>query len=509
MIRSGPRILLIGGTYRALCVLERLLERGSRVVAFIGVEGGGERDFCPEILEVCDRASIPARSGHKLGEEIVRWLEDRIRPELAIAVGLRGDVPVAIGGNCRLGLAQISDMLQESGCPGVTLRQRGKRVEELTLADPGETEESADTYMRVIDASVDVIDRFLDELDPRDAEPAQTVPFFRRELPCLDPASLRDDTPGSNTTSLEREVAERLGAERVLALDSPREAFELLYRGIGLERGSAAVCPGVVSSAAVGGLHELGVRASFGDVDPDRLTLQTERVAELITPATRALIVSHALGQPAELDVLYGIAQERRLELIEDAGESLGARFGDSYIGRSPCTCVFRVPLVRAGQRGDAALVTLPAGLAERVEPHAKGLRLGDVAAAAVREELEGLDARVAARRRNASRYGAELARYDAFRVPATPEDAISAYAGYLLRITRYARTTADDLHKLLGESGIETRRLALPLRERDLAGLPATESARATGLLLPIDEGLDPAHQDRLLDAIFGYAIG
>ena len=133
MNRVGPRILLIGGTYRALCVLERLLERGYRVAAFIGIEGGLERDFCPEILEICDRNSIPARSGHKLGEEIVRWLEDRIRPELSISVGVSAEVPVAVGGNCRLGLIEATDLLASPDCPGVTLRQRGKVVSVVEL----------------------------------------------------------------------------------------------------------------------------------------------------------------------------------------------------------------------------------------------------------------------------------------------------------------------------------------------------------------------------------------
>ena len=76
MRRNGPRILLIGGTYRALCVLEQPLERGEHVAAFLGQEREGERDFCSELLEVCDRASIPARSGRKLGEETVRWLDE-------------------------------------------------------------------------------------------------------------------------------------------------------------------------------------------------------------------------------------------------------------------------------------------------------------------------------------------------------------------------------------------------------------------------------------------------
>ncbi len=109
-----------------MCVLERLLERGDRVAAFIGLEGGAERDFCPEILELCDAAAIPARSGHKLGEEIVRWLEDRIRPELAVIVGVDTEVPLSIGGNCRFGLVELIDMFQSKSCPGVILRQRGQ-----------------------------------------------------------------------------------------------------------------------------------------------------------------------------------------------------------------------------------------------------------------------------------------------------------------------------------------------------------------------------------------------
>jgi len=67
----------------------------------------------------------------------------------------------------------------------------------------------------------------------------------------------------------------------------------------------------------------------------------------------------------------------------------------------------------------------------------------------------------------------------------------------------------ADDLGKLLADSGIETRRIQVPAPERELARLPATEQARATGLLLPVEHGLTPADRDRLLDAIFDYAIG
>jgi perosamine synthetase len=507
--RVGPRILLIGGTYRALCALERLLQRGYRVAAFIGVEGGLERDFCPEILEICDRNAIPARSGHKLGEEIVRWLEDRIRPELAIAVGVRAEVPVAVGGNCRLGLIEASDLLSSDSCPGITLRQRGKTVSVVELPGLREEADASLVYMRVVDALVDALDDCLAQLVPV-AVPAHPEVRYAAPAAGVHPDELaRDAGPGPSTDALEQALAHYTGAERTLALRSTREAFALLARGLGLRDGAEVICAAIGSPEAAGGLEAAGARLAFADVHPDRLTVHPERVADLVSPASRALLISHVLGQPAELDRLYGIAQARRLEVVEDGGASLGARFGDSRLGRSPCTCVFGLPLGGECTGIEAALLTLPPALAARVEPLAKDVRLGERAAALALRELRALDARISARRERARSYSAEFARYDAFRVPATPPDALSTHAGYLLRLTRFARTTADDLHKLLAECGIETRRLELAPQDRDLAGLPCAEGARAGGLLLPVDAHVTAAEQERVLDAIFGYAIG
>src|SRR5262245_54244030 len=176
MARNGPRILLIGGTYRAVSVLERLLERGERVVAFIGVEGGGERDFCPEILELCDRAGIPARSGHKLGEEVVRWLEDRIRPELAIALGVHAEIPLSIGGNCRLGLVELSDSFT-SDRPAIVLRQRGQ---ELLRRDADLTPDQAgagDAYLCMLEELTACLEEFLDRHAAPRPEQSFEVPF--------------------------------------------------------------------------------------------------------------------------------------------------------------------------------------------------------------------------------------------------------------------------------------------------------------------------------------------
>jgi dTDP-4-amino-4,6-dideoxygalactose transaminase len=511
MGRNGPRILLVGGTYRAVCVLERLLERGERVVAFIGVEGGGERDFCPEILELCDRAGIPARSGHKLGEEIVRWLEDRIRPDLAIALGVHAEIPLSVGGNCRLGLVEIHDGVGANGRPAIVLRQRGQELvrRELTR-EPEPDEDPGDTYICMLEELCGCLEEFLDRHAQPRSERAFAVPFERAlargdELVALTAQS----EPGPATGELERRAAEYLGAERVLALRSPRAAFAALLGALGLAAGDEVLTPGVVSASAIDALRKTGLAPLFADVHPDRLTLSPAAAAAAIGPHTRALIAAHPLGQPAELDALYALAEERGLEVIEDGCESFGARFGESRLGRSPCSAVFRMPLGSRAPGLEVALVALPAALAAGVERLAAEDRAGDGVASLALAALERWEDRLAARRRIASAYSAEFSRYDAFRVPPTPENALSVYSGYLLRLTRFARAAAEDLTKLLAEGGIETRRLRLPLSERDLAALPAAEHARATGLLLPVDEALTDSQRDRVMDEIFSYAIG
>ena len=509
MGRNGPRILLIGGTYRAVCVLERLLERGERVVAFIGVAGGGERDFCPEILELCDRAGIAARSGHKLGEEVVRWLEDRIRPDLAIALGVHAEIPLSIGGNCRLGLVELVESLAPGSPRSIALRQRGQELMRRELPAVA-SDDAGDAYLCMLDELCGCLEEFLDRHALPRAERAFAVPFETASAPGDELAAIvaRPDA-GPASAELERRAADYLGAERVLALRSPRAAFRALVRALALAKGDEVIVPGIVSAAAVDSLRAAELQPVFADVHPERLTLAPSAAAAAIGSRTRALLVAHPLGQPAELDALYSLAEQRGLEVIEDACESLGARFGDSRVGRSPCATVFRLPLGCRAPGFELAVLALPEALAKDLEPTLAGERAGDGLAALALASLERWEDRLAARRRIASAYSSEFSRYDAFRVPPTPENALSAYSGYLLRLTRFARAAADDLSKLLAEGGIETRRLRLPLMERDLASLPAAEHARATGLLLPIDESLTDSQRDRVMDEIFGYAIG
>jgi dTDP-4-amino-4,6-dideoxygalactose transaminase len=506
----GPRILLVGGTYRALCVLERLLERGERVAAFLGQEREGERDFCSEILEVCDRASVPARSGRKLGEETVRWLEDRIRPELAIAVGLSSAVPLVVGGNCRLGLVEIVDSFQSESCPGVILRQRGQNIITREIPMPTDEEDRGDAYLQIVDEMLLALDEYLDRIEASYASVEVETPFEPRAMSYEDFGRISSMAePGCETESLEGEVAQFLEADHVVAVRSAEEAFTAVLGALGVGEGHEVLVPGIASGAVFEAVRRSGARAVLVDVEPDRLTLDPRCVPEAVTPDTKAMIVSHAFGQPAALDHLYSLAEEFGLELVEDAGESLGARLGPARLGRTPCTAVFRLPVREVGGEPRITLVTLSSALASRAHKAFEGLRVGDGLAALARRTVERCDDVIAVRREIAFEYASSLAPYDAFQIPPTPEDALPVYPAFVVRMMRFARTSAEDLYKLLGESGIETRRIAVPASERDLAQLPVTEEARSNGLLLPVRAGLTKEECEHILDSIFDYAIG
>lgn len=507
----GPRILLMGGNYRALCVLERLLDRGERVVAFIGEEGSGERDFCPEILESCDRASIPARSGRKLGEEIVRWLEDRIRPDLAITVGLRTEVPLAVGGNCRLGMIEVIDLLRSDERPAVVLRQNGHELLRRELPAPlSDSDAAGDLYLQLAEATLLLLDEYLDRISDRQVRPLVSIPYESAPLGLEDLALLveRPD-PGRATDALERAVESHLGAHRVLALTSPASAFALALAALGIEHGDEVLLPGIAPRYVLAALRERGAVLRLVDVDPRTLTLSAERMREMLTPRTRAAVVSHAFGQPADLAALEPIAREAGIALIEDASAAFGASIGARHIGASPSIAAFQLAFAAPAAGCTATLLALPPELEERVLPLSDKLRLCDGAAELALRALARSDAELEVRRRHAQVYSAELGRYDAFQIPASHADRLSAWAGYPLRVTAFARTGAEDLSRLLSESGIEARMIAPLACERELCNVPIAERACSTTVVLPVNSSIDDEMRGVILDTIFDYAIG
>jgi dTDP-4-amino-4,6-dideoxygalactose transaminase len=123
------------------------------------------------------------------------------------------------------------------------------------------------------------------------------------------------------------------GIERYLGLDDRRavstnsctEALHLAARLIGLGPGDEVIAPSFTYVAGHQAMSRTGAEIVFCDVEPDRLSIDPARIAELVTDRTRAILAVDYLGLPCRLDEIMALARERGLRVVEDAAHAFGS----------------------------------------------------------------------------------------------------------------------------------------------------------------------------------------
>ena len=288
---------------------------------------------------------------------------------------------------------------------------------------------------------------------------------------------------------------------KVLALASGTAALHLAYAGLGVGDGDEVITSPITFSATAAAAYYVGARVRLADVEPDTGNLDPASVEALITPRTRAITAVHLGGQPAELAALAAIARRHRLLLIEDACHALGASYRGVRIGAGESDAVVfsfhPVKHITTGEGG--AVVVRDPDLRRRLERLRQhgierdptrlaatdgpwsyevtelgwNYRLSDLACALGLSQLGKLDAFLAARRRLATRYRAELARAfpgGGVHAPAERADRESAYHLFAVAIdfARF-RTTRTRVVLALAAAGIATQVHYIPLLHHPL----------------------------------------
>jgi dTDP-4-amino-4,6-dideoxygalactose transaminase len=334
---------------------------------------------------------------------------------------------------------------------------------------------------------------------------------------------------GPEVSALEEEVAAHSDARFAIGLSSGTDALLAALMAIGVGPGDDVVTTTYSFFATAGTIARLGARPVFVDIDPSTFNLDPARLAERITPRTKAIMPVHLFGRCCDMDAIGAIAKARGVMVIEDAAQAIGAvderdRIAGT-IGALGCLSFF--PSKNLGAFGDAGMVlTNDAELAERLRllrvhgskpkyhHHVVGgnFRLDALQAAVLRVKLKYLPGWTKARRENADRYRALFAQLGIEGITLPEDRPGHIYNQFVIRCEQ-----RDRLQRFLHERGIGTEvYYPVPLHLQacfaDLgyrAGdLPEAEAAAQQSLALPIYPELSESAQHYVVSTIRDYFV-
>src|SRR3989442_10493750 len=130
-------------------------------------------------------------------------------------------------------------------------------------------------------------------------------------------------TTGPRAAELERRFAEYTGARHALAVASGTAALHLSLLALGVGPGDEMITTPITWPATANVIVHAGATPVFADVRESDLNIDPERVRELVTPRTKAILPVDLAGQPADLDPLLALG----LPVVEDAAHAAEARY--------------------------------------------------------------------------------------------------------------------------------------------------------------------------------------
>ncbi len=138
---------------------------------------------------------------------------------------------------------------------------------------------------------------------------------------------------GPKLEEFENAVAIYTDAAHAIAVNSGTSGLHLAVRALGICDGDEVIVPSFTFVAAANAVRYERAIPVFVDIDARTLNINPAKIEEAITPQTRAILVVHTFGCPADLNAIVSIARKHKLAVIEDACEAIGAEIDGRKVG--------------------------------------------------------------------------------------------------------------------------------------------------------------------------------
>ena len=202
------------------------------------------------------------------------------------------------------------------------------------------------------------------------ARPSITEAEIREVEECLRSGWL---STGPRTQRFEEALAAYTGTPHCVATSSGTAALHVALLAAGVKAGDEVITTPMTWVATANVVLHIGAVPVFADIEPATLNIDPARVADAMTPKTRAIMPVHYAGLPCDEDTLLEIARQRTgVALVEDAAHALGGSYKGRPIGSIGDVTMFSFHPAKNLTTGEGgALVTNDPELAA----HARRLR--------------------------------------------------------------------------------------------------------------------------------------
>ena len=326
---------------------------------------------------------------------------------------------------------------------------------------------------------------------------------------------------GRFVRAFEERFAAAAGCAHGVACASGTAALHLTLATLGIGPGDEVIVPAFTMIATANAVTYTGARPVLVDAEAESWNLDVAQVEAKVTPHTRAIVAVHTYGHPADMQPLARIADRHRLALLEDAAEAHGASYRGAAVGSLGDAAAFSFYGNKIVTTGEGGMVTTNddrfAATARRLRDHAFSAdrhfwhhdlgfnyRMTNLQAAVGLAQTERLAELVAARRRNARRYGERLAGLRGLTLPGERPDVASVFWMYALLVEDDFGCTRDELRRRLARQGIETRTFFIPVHLQPIyfrryrgERYPVAEELCRKGMYLPSGPALAAAEID------------
>lgn len=170
-----------------------------------------------------------------------------------------------------------------------------------------------------------------------------------------DPSNIGPD----QVSFFEEEFRKKIGSRRCIAVNQGRSSLFMILKLLDIVEGDEVIVQSFICQVVIDAILEVGAIPVLADVNEYDYNISTEDITRLLSPRTKAVIVTHMFGNSCGLHPIMKIAMERGIYVIEDCAHSFGSKYRDKVLGSIGDISFFSFNFDKPFSTGDGGMICI------------------------------------------------------------------------------------------------------------------------------------------------------